>query len=666
MVISDWTQTPGGYTLNFSNSTAVIFDDQQPFIDHIGNDEITACGTDEMNIYFNENIKCSSIQKGDFIMEGPGGPYTIDSIYGENCDLGGANERNFTLYFTPAITQAGEYSLIIKPLSFISDPCNNYATPDTLYFDIDLDTPLTSAGDDIAIAYGATASLDGSASGGSEDFSYHWEPQDLLDNPDIQNPTTVSLTTSTQFVLKVTDNVSTCVGEDTMWVNIVGGPLTVTASVDKPEICNGEIVNLSAFPEGGSENYSYSWTSDPPYFSSTQQNPSDYPTQDVTYYVEVTDGFTVIEASVSVTVNPTPVALAGEDIEIELGNTATLDGNASGGSGNYSYQWEPASWLEQNDIPGPTTLLLPQTTEFTLIITDNSSGCISETDEMFVIVSSDVLMAVPNATPGAICVGESTEISALASGGGGGYIYEWKLNTGEVVSTESSFTVSPTETTTYNLHLEDQFENEFDGSVTVTVNPLPIIDLIPSQYPPYGGGDTINVCVRDTVTLDAGFDTDPPTNTYFWKTDNYENRYITVATSGSWIDFQTHDVVVTNGYTGCVDSGQITVFFDFTVCEISVPEQQANLNDAISILPNPNSGKFYMNFKETVSDVELKIYDMYGSLLYSRDLDGKQVRGSNISIDSGILENGVYMLVLKTSGDYIVRRLIIQQENNNQ
>jgi len=663
LVVSDWTQTPGGYTLDFSSSSAVIFDDQKPFIDHLGNDEITACGTNEMNIYFNENIKCSSIQPGDFKLEGPGGSYTIDSIYGENCELGGANERNFTMYFTPAITQAGEYSLIIKSFSFLSDPCNNYAIPDTIPFTINLDTPLTDAGEDIDIAYAGNATLDGSASGGSEDFSYHWEPAELLDNPDIQNPTTTSLTVSTQFILKVTDNISTCEGEDTMWVNVVGGPLTLNATVDKNEVCKGELINLNAMPEGGSGNYTYAWTSDPVGFTSTQQNPSDYPTESITYYVEVTDGFTTLESSVNVLVYPTPLAEAGEDIDIDLGNTATLNGNASGGSGSYSYQWEPASWLEQNNIANPTTLLLPQTTKFTLLVTDNSSQCMSETDDMFVIVSSDVLSATPNASPEAICFGQSTEISAIPSGGGGGYTFAWTSDPAGFSSTESNFTVSPTVPTTYMLHLEDQFGNEFDGEVNVTVNPLPIVDLMPSQYPPYGGGDTINVCVRDTVTLDAGFDSDPLTSTYFWKSDNYENRFLTVSTTGSWIDFQTHDVVVTNGNTGCVDSSKITIIFDFNECEISVPEQKENLRDIIRVLPNPNDGKFLVNFKENVSDVELKIYDLRGSLLYSKFISGKRLEGSNISIDSGLREDGVYMLVFQTVGDFIVKKMIIQGEN---
>jgi len=658
LVVSDWTQSPGGYTLDFSSSTAVIFDDQQPFIDYLGGDEITACGTNELHITFNENVKCSSIQRGDFVFSGPGGPYTIDSIYGQNCDLGGNNERDYYLYFTPAIYQPGEYFLEIKSLSFISDPCNNYAEPGVYSFDIDLDAPEANAGDDIDIFTAGTATLDGSGIGGSGFFNYHWEPADMLDDPNIANPTTVSLVVSTQFILEVSDNVSTCVNEDTMWVNVIGAPLSVSASVDNSTICQGDIVNIFAFPDGGSEDYTYSWTSDPVGFISSQQNPSDFPNNDITYIVEVDDGYGTISASVSVEVNPKPIALAGEDIEIDLGTTATLDGSASGGSGNYQYRWEPASWLEQNEIPNPETLLLPETTLFTLIITDANSGCISEVDEMHVIVSSDVLSASPYADPQELCYGQSTTISALPSGGGGGYEYEWTVN-GNTVSSSEMFTDSPEVSTRYNLHLSDQFGNDFQGHIDVVVHPLPVIDLVPDNYPP--NSDTITVCVRDSVWLDAGYDDDPEGSTYFWTNENYQNRYLKAHTNGTWIDFQTHKVIVEHPYdmVACQDSGQITIIFDFNECAISVPETVVGLEDAISILPNPNNGNFIINLSKPVNDLSLKVYDIRGSLIYEKFMEGKYDTNHNHQISTGINDRGVYLIVLQTGGEWFLQKMVV-------
>jgi len=659
LVVSDWTQSPGGYTLDFSASTAVILDDLDPFIDNIASDEITSCGTYELGIEFNENVKCSSVQASDFILRGPGGPYVIDSIFGQTCSLGGGNEKDYILYFTPPIYQPGDYELEIKQFSFISDACNNYADPMIHQFVIDLDAPTANAGEDIDIAYAATATLDGSAEGGSDDYSYHWEPEDLLDDPNIADPTTVSMTASQEFVLEVSDNVSDCRSQDTVWVNVVGGPLTLSASVDQSVICIEEIINLSCFPEGGSGDYTYSWTSDPAGFTSSVQSPSDYPVEDITYYVEVTDGYTTLQASVSVVVNPKPIAEAGEDITINLGETTTLNGVATGGSGSYVFQWEPASWLEQNDIANPVTLLLPQTTQFTLLITDGDNGCVGEVDNMHVIVESDVLMATPYADPAEICFGESTTIHTLATGGGGGNTYKWTVN-GNVVSMESEFVVSPTETTVYTLDLEDQFGNQFNTSIEVVVYPLPVIDLMPQGIPPYGV-DSIKVCVRDSVWLDAGFDNDPEETLYFWKSDNYVNRTMKVVTNGPWIDFQTHEVVVTvpHNTIQCSDSGQITVVFDFNACEISVPETPVSLDNAISILPNPNDGNFILKFNKNVKDLSLKVYNIQGGLHYETFLQGTFVAESNRPISTGISKKGVYLVVLQTGGSWYLQKMVV-------
>lgn len=88
--------------------------------------------------------------------------------------------------------------------------------------------------------------------------------------------------------------------------------LTVIATAVPEAVCVGESVQLNAETGGGTGNYSYSWTSDPAGFSSTEPNPLVYPLEPVTYMVEVADGNDVVEDEVSVGVHPVPV--------IELGN----------------------------------------------------------------------------------------------------------------------------------------------------------------------------------------------------------------------------------------------------------------------------------------------------------------------------------------------------------
>ncbi len=657
LVVSDWTQTPGGYTLNFATSTASIFDDQKPYIDYIGGDLITDCGTNELSFSFNENVKCTSVSIHDFKLEGPGGPYELDSLYGENCELGGSNERDYTLYFTPAIDRSGDYTLEIKSLSFISDACNNYANADVYEFTVDIDSPEADAGADIDIAYGGSTTIFGDASGGSGNYSFHWEPADMLDDPDIQTPTTVSLTASTEFTLEVEDDQSNCIGTDKMWVNVVGGPLGITLDANALVICQGELVNLYAYPDGGSGEYTYSWTSDPAGFTSTDQNPSDYPDVTTTYYLEITDGFTILNTDITIQVNPKPLADAGVDQTINEGSTTVLDGNGTGGSGSFTYQWEPASLLEQNDVPNPQTLVLFTPTLFTLIIEDEN-GCSSDPDNVLINTEGPALAAFPLSDPSEMCAGGTVTVSANATGGGGEYTYQWTSEPPGFNSSLANFSDTPDQSVRYDLLLTDQYGTEFTGHVNVTVHELPVIDLIPDGIIPFGQ-DSVKICVRDTLLLDAGQDGDPPGTIYFWD-DNFEGRYYLASTNGNWIDFQTHQVYVKHGVSGCENTEQVTIIFDFNECEISVPENNLASLDAAEILPNPNDGNFTLSINEDVSNLYINIFDVSGRLIYAEYWSGSMNSGFHQLIKPGNLEKGLYFIHMESNQKQGIRKMIVQ------
>jgi hypothetical protein len=499
--------------------------------------------------------------------------------------------------------------------------------------------------------------LNGDASGGTGNYSYHWEPAALLDNPDIANPTTINLTASQQFTLTVTDGNSSCVGEDIMMVNVVGGPLGVVVTASSNEVCNGELVNLYANPDGGSGNYTYSWTSNPPGFLSSDQNPSDYPTVTTTYLLEITDGFTIINADVTITVSPMPLANAGADQTINEGTSTILNGSGSGGTGSFSYFWEPAGKLIQNDVPNPQTVVLNSPQIFTLYIND-ANGCISLPDNVLVNTAGPALAAFPLADPPEICVGETVTVAANAAGGGGEYIYNWTSEPAGFTSNQAVFTVSPTVSTRYDLLLTDQYSNSFTGHINVVVNPLPVIDLIPENIVPVGL-DTIVVCVRDSVLLDAGYNSDPAGTTYFWN-QNYENRFYRASTNGNWYEFQTHNVVVKNGVNGCQNNGKITIIFDFNQCAISVPETPVNLESAIDIQPNPNNGNFTLTLSQPLSDLTISVSDLNGKILYEDFWQGNFDAGYRRQIQLNGNAKGVYLLSCLSGSTRIVKKMIIQ------
>ena len=195
--------------------------------------------------------------------------------------------------------------------------------------------PVANAGNDTVIPNGTSTTLH-AASGGEGNFSYYWMPPELLVDPNVQNPQTVILTSSTLFTLEVTNDSTFCQNYDDLLVTVSGGALCVNPATAPPEICIGDSSQLYANAGGGSGNYTYSWSATPtgnPPWTSAEANPQVSPDTTTVYTVEVYDGFTTTSGNTILLVNELPTAfiygddtLCGEEdsalITIEFTGTA--------------------------------------------------------------------------------------------------------------------------------------------------------------------------------------------------------------------------------------------------------------------------------------------------------------------------------------------------------
>ncbi|MDD3875925.1 MAG: T9SS type A sorting domain-containing protein [Bacteroidales bacterium] len=168
--------------------------------------------------------------------------------------------------------------------------------------------PIANAGTSQTISSGATANLSGSATGGTGSYTYSWTPANLLQNANVQNPTTLALTSSQVFTLTVLDNTTGCSGVANVQIIVSGGSLSLSATANPTTVCQGAQVSLQALPSGGSGAYTYNWSSNPLGFSSSLQNPTVSPSVSTQYIVVVSSGASSATASVAVTVNPLPDA----------------------------------------------------------------------------------------------------------------------------------------------------------------------------------------------------------------------------------------------------------------------------------------------------------------------------------------------------------------------
>jgi hypothetical protein len=134
---------------------------------------------------------------------------------------------------------------------------------------------------------------------------------------------------------------------------------SVTASATPSTICSGQTTQLNSSATGGSGTFTYSWTSNPPGFTSTLQNPTANPTVTTDYIVAANDGTTTKTATTTVTVNGEPTADAGPDVTypnttpmFPVSGTTTFSNSlkwTTAGDGHYNIDTVAASLY----YPGP-------------------------------------------------------------------------------------------------------------------------------------------------------------------------------------------------------------------------------------------------------------------------------------------------------------------------
>ena len=124
-------------------------------------------------------------------------------------------------------------------------------------------------------------------------------------NPNSQTTQTVGIEETQVFTVTVTNLQGGCTNTAQVTVMMAGSSLTAQASVDDNEICENGSTTLHALPDGGTGNYTYSWSPVNTLSSPYSQNPVATPPVGTTHYTcIVSDGLTQQQVGVSVTVHP--------------------------------------------------------------------------------------------------------------------------------------------------------------------------------------------------------------------------------------------------------------------------------------------------------------------------------------------------------------------------
>lgn len=355
--------------------------------------------------------------------------------------------------------------------------------------------PTVDAGSGLTTCSGSTVSLGGipTASGGKPPYSYSWMPTTGLNAATIANPT-ATVTQTTTYTLTVTD-ANGCVGTDVVTVTIY--PLTIADAGIDTAICSGEPVTLGGLVSGygGYPPYTYVWGPSVGISTPYIPNPVATPTSTTIYTLTVTDanGCSATD-EITIKVNPLPIADAGADQTICVGEVVMVGGSptANAGVAPYTYEWSPSNGLSSHLVSNP--LAGPNSTKnFTVTVVD-VNGC-TAWDVVTVFVRDQ-----PSANAGldkAICAGEGIVIGGSPAGSGGTppYSYVWSPAASLDLNTLANPTASPSVTTQYTLTVYDGYGCKDVDSVTVVVNPIPVVGIDSLKY---------HYCVDDPIHMIYG------------------------------------------------------------------------------------------------------------------------------------------------------------------
>lgn len=236
-----------GYTLDFSASTAQIFDNVAPDFSSIG--QPIRCNTDTLRVFFNENVNCNQVTPASFILTGPDGAHTVNAVFNSDCNSGASYSSSYRITFSPPLTVNGQYTLTLG--SGVSDLCGNTQLPATatpLLFDyagLILDSTFSTMAD--CLQNNGSAGI--SITGGALPLVYSWTPGGQ--NTAVANNLyagTYTVTVTDQNNCQITENVT------------VSNPVNFAVSFAQiPDTCSKGNGTITVNANGTSGPFQYQW-----------------------------------------------------------------------------------------------------------------------------------------------------------------------------------------------------------------------------------------------------------------------------------------------------------------------------------------------------------------------------------------------------------------------
>lgn len=297
------------------------------------------------------------------------------------------------------------------------------------------------------------------------------------------------------------------------------------------------------------------------------------------------------------------------------------------------FQWSPNINMDDPTLPNP---LVSPNSNITYTVVETNSGT---TKSITIIVSPFVLELEEDQTVRCGFYGVLFQTPFPY----GGVTLNWSP-ADNILNYGNGWYANPLDTTKFILTLEHDNCGTFIDSITINIDPIPYAQGQVDTLINYDSTVTffnLSYC-EDSVKWffgDGNFSTlENPTHTYdtvgnvFWK------------------------LIAINEYG--VDSTTGVVFIDAIT---NVDETSANLENKISVFPNPNSGNFNIEFKGIHGNITLKIFDLQGQLIQE---DSFIVNNDLFRKECYLKSNvdGMYLIQIHTNSGVIMKKIIYKKE----
>ncbi len=242
LVVMNWTNSLDGYTIDFGESTADLYDNNPPVLESAQSN----CANSQITLTFSEPISMASVVNFDFNITGAGGTYNIT---GANAQQAGASlDDVIIIEIDGQIVTPGTYTInITDGNGFVEDACGNVAT---IGIDIELFSPLTYTTDVTSACNGIDGAIDiTTITGGNE-------PYTILLNGVGQTNNTISDLDNGNYQLIIADD-SGCQLQNT--VVVPNHLISVFAPSQDSLSCINPAINMQGVVVSPAQNVNYEW-----------------------------------------------------------------------------------------------------------------------------------------------------------------------------------------------------------------------------------------------------------------------------------------------------------------------------------------------------------------------------------------------------------------------